>query len=90
MNNLGNALLLAGRVLWVGIFEANAIALQSAELQLAEGARLEWLPLEAIAHPGCQAENSVCAMSRPCAQPARPGRWPHPSCFSTANPPSDR
>jgi urease accessory protein len=34
-------------------------ALQQAHLQLAAGARLEWLPLEAIAHPGCQADNRV-------------------------------
>jgi urease accessory protein len=36
-------------------------ATQRATLQLAAGARLEWLPLEAIAHPGCRADNSVRA-----------------------------
>lgn len=34
-------------------------ALQSARLRLDDGARLEWLPLEAIAYPGCNAENRV-------------------------------
>jgi urease accessory protein len=36
-------------------------ALQSVQLQLAADARLEWLPLEAIAHSGCQAESRVVA-----------------------------
>lgn len=35
------------------------IAGQHARLALAAGARLEWLPLEAIAHPGCDAVNEV-------------------------------
>lgn len=34
-------------------------ATQRAHLQLAEGARLEWLPLEAIAYSGCQARNEL-------------------------------
>lgn len=34
-------------------------ALQQAQLRLAPGARLEWLPLEAIAYSGCRAENRV-------------------------------
>lgn len=38
---------------------AGAPALQHARLQLDAGARLEWLPLETIAHPGCMAENRV-------------------------------
>lgn len=36
-----------------------ATALQRARLRVAEGARLEWLPLEAIAHRGCLAANEV-------------------------------
>ena len=36
-----------------------ATALQSAQLRLAAGARLEWLPLEAIAYSGCRARNHV-------------------------------
>ncbi len=32
---------------------------QRATLRVAAGARLEWLPLEAIAHPGCEARNTV-------------------------------
>ncbi|MFT3819643.1 MAG: urease accessory protein UreD [Rubrivivax sp.] len=38
---------------------AGAAALQHARLTLAAGARLEWLPLETIAHRGCIAENRV-------------------------------
>ena len=38
---------------------AGAAALQQAALTLAAGARLEWLPLETIAHAGCSAENQV-------------------------------
>jgi urease accessory protein len=41
---------------------------QSAVLQVASGARLEWLPLEAIAYPGCQAQNSVRAELAPGAE----------------------
>ena len=36
-----------------------AAARQQATLTLAAGARLEWLPLETIAHAGCDAENRV-------------------------------
>ena len=38
---------------------AGATARQQVRLQLADGARLEWLPLETIAHAGCLAENRV-------------------------------
>jgi len=38
---------------------SGALAVQSARLQVADGARLEWLPLEAIAFSGCLAENRV-------------------------------
>lgn len=34
-------------------------ATQRVHLQLEPGARLEWLPLETIAHPGCQARNHL-------------------------------
>ena len=34
-------------------------ALQRTELTLAEGARLEWLPLEALCYDACQAENRL-------------------------------
>ncbi len=34
-------------------------AVQRAQLSLAAGARLEWLPLEAILYSGCQAENHL-------------------------------
>lgn len=34
-----------------------AWATQQVRWQLAEGARLEWLPLETIAYPGCRADN---------------------------------
>jgi urease accessory protein len=36
-----------------------ALAQQRCELTLQAGARLEWLPLEAIAYPGCIADNEV-------------------------------
>ena len=36
-----------------------ATALQSARITLAPGARLEWLPMESIAHRGCVAENRL-------------------------------
>jgi urease accessory protein len=45
-----------------------ALAQQRATLVLAAGARLEWLPLEAIAHAGCEAENSVRAELAPGAE----------------------
>lgn len=34
-------------------------ALQSTAIDVADGARLEWLPLEAIAYSGCEAENRM-------------------------------
>ena len=36
-----------------------ARALQKVSFHVCDGARLEWLPMEAIAHPGCVAENHV-------------------------------
>lgn len=39
----------------------NALATQQVHIQLCAGARLEWLPLEAIAYSGCQARNTVQA-----------------------------
>jgi urease accessory protein len=45
-----------------------AAALQQATLKLAAGARLEWLPMEAIAHSGCQAVNGVRAELAPGAE----------------------
>lgn len=36
-----------------------AAAVQRTHLQLATGARLEWLPLEAICYSGCEAENKL-------------------------------
>lgn len=38
---------------------AGALALQRTELTLMEGARLEWLPLEALCYDACQAENRL-------------------------------
>ena len=67
-----------------------AEATQRVRLAVAEGARLEWLPLESIAYPGCQAHNQltmdiapggeclgwdVCALGLPAAgQPFTQGR----------------
>ncbi len=45
-----------------------AVAAQRVNLQLASGARLEWLPLENIAHPGCRAENHLRAELAPGAE----------------------
>ncbi len=45
-----------------------AAALQRATLQVAGGARLEWLPLETIAYSGCLAHNHVRAELAPGAQ----------------------
>lgn len=39
--------------------EAGAVARQQLQAHLAAGARLEWLPLEAIAYPGCDAINEA-------------------------------
>ncbi len=44
------------------------VATQSATLRLAAGARLEWLPLETIAYPGCEALNRVTATLAPGAE----------------------
>ena len=38
---------------------AGPVAQQQVQAQLAEGARLEWLPLETIAYDGCQAHNHL-------------------------------
>jgi urease accessory protein len=43
-------------------------ALQQATLQLAAGARLEWLPMEAIAYRGCDAENRLTLALAPGAE----------------------
>jgi urease accessory protein len=43
-------------------------ASQSAVLHVASGARLEWLPLEAMAYPGCEVENAVTAELAPGAE----------------------
>jgi urease accessory protein len=45
-----------------------ALALQHTRLQLAEGARLEWLPMETIAYSGCLASNGVTAELAPGAE----------------------
>ncbi|RVU47442.1 urease accessory protein UreD [Rubrivivax rivuli] len=45
-----------------------AQALQHTQLQLAEGARFEWLPMETIAYSGCQASNRVTAELAPGAE----------------------
>lgn len=46
----------------------DAPALQSTHLALAENARLEWLPLEAICHSGCLAENRLSMALQPGAE----------------------
>jgi urease accessory protein len=46
----------------------DAKAVQRVRVQLAEGARLEWCPLEAIAYPGCRAESHWRAALAPGAQ----------------------
>jgi urease accessory protein len=43
-------------------------ALQRTRLSLQEGARLEWLPLEAICHSGCLAENRLTMDLQPGAE----------------------
>ena len=43
-------------------------ATQHSQLRLQTGARLEWLPLEAIAHPGCIAENRLTLHLEPGAE----------------------
>ena len=46
----------------------DATALQRVRLQVAAGARLEWLPLETIAYSGCRADNAVVAELAPGAE----------------------
>lgn len=47
---------------------SGATAVQQATLTLADGARLEWLPLETIAHRSCIAENRVTLQLAPGAE----------------------
>jgi urease accessory protein len=44
------------------------LALQRTRIRLAAGARLEWLPLEAICYSGCQAENRLAIEVAPGAE----------------------
>jgi urease accessory protein len=44
------------------------LALQRTRIRLAAGARLEWLPLEAICYSGCQAENRLSMEVAPGAE----------------------
>jgi len=44
------------------------LALQRTRIRLAAGARLEWLPLEAICYSGCQAENRLSIEIEPGAE----------------------
>jgi urease accessory protein len=44
------------------------LALQRTRIRLAAGARLEWLPLEAICYSGCQAENRLSIEVAPGAE----------------------
>ncbi len=44
------------------------LALQRTRIRLAAGARLEWLPLEAICYSGCQAENRLSIEAGPGAE----------------------
>lgn len=43
-------------------------AVQDIRIRLESGARLEWLPLEAICHPGCIAQNRLSLMLAPGAE----------------------
>lgn len=45
-----------------------ALALQRTRIQLADNARLEWLPLEALLYSGCVAENNLVFDLAPSAQ----------------------
>jgi len=45
-----------------------ADATQSIDIELEQGAKLEWLPMETLAYPGCQAVNSLRAKLAPEAQ----------------------
>ena len=47
---------------------AGALASQHAVARIAEGARLEWLPLETIAYSGCIAENRLTLQPAPGAE----------------------
>jgi urease accessory protein len=47
---------------------AGATALQDSVFHVEAGARLEWLPMEAIAHRGCMAENRVTLQLDPGAE----------------------
>lgn len=42
-----------------------ALALQRTRIALERGARLEWLPLEALCYSGCQAENRITIQAEP-------------------------
>ncbi|AMM23686.1 urease accessory protein UreD [Variovorax sp. PAMC 28711] len=44
------------------------LALQRTKIRLAAGARLEWLPLEAICYSGCLAENRITVHAEPGAE----------------------
>ncbi|MBP6901651.1 MAG: urease accessory protein UreD [Burkholderiaceae bacterium] len=44
------------------------LALQTVQATLADGARLEWLPLETIAYPGCRVDNRLAFHLAPGAQ----------------------
>lgn len=44
------------------------LALQRTRIRLAQGARLEWLPLEAICYSGCRAENRLTIEAEPGAE----------------------
>ncbi len=44
------------------------LALQRTRIRLAKGARLEWLPLEAICYSGCKAENRLSIEAEPGAE----------------------
>lgn len=44
------------------------VARQTVSLTLAEHARVEWLPLETLAYPGCSASNHWCATLAPTAE----------------------
>ena len=44
------------------------LALQRTRIRLAQGARLEWLPLEAICYSGCKAENRLTIAAEPGAE----------------------
>ena len=47
---------------------AGEVALQHTHIRVEDGARLEWLPLEAICHSACLAENRLCIDLAPGAE----------------------